>query len=102
MNGSSAFVAKWSCASNTSSVRKEREGNATHLGRFAVTGDVALDVVTGIPLGTWTLTAANGDKLFLTMGGHGIDATHGFGAFTVVGGSGRFLGTHRLPGHGPL
>jgi hypothetical protein len=49
-------------------------------------------VATGIPLGTWTLTAANGDMLFLAMGGHGIDATHGFGAFTVVGGTGRFQG----------
>jgi hypothetical protein len=65
-------------------------GQATHLGQFTVSGDVAVEVATGIPLGTWTLTAANGDMLFLKMGGHGIDATHGFGAFTVVGGSGRF------------
>jgi hypothetical protein len=67
-------------------------GQATHLGNFTVSGDVAVEVATGIPLGTWTLTAANGDMLFLKMGGHGIDATHGFGAFTVVGGSGRFQG----------
>jgi hypothetical protein len=67
-------------------------GQATHLGQFTVSGDVAVEVATGIPLGTWTLTAANGDMLFLKMGGHGIDATHGFGAFTVVGGSGRFQG----------
>jgi hypothetical protein len=26
------------------------------------------------------------------MGGHGIDPTHGFGAFTITGGSGRFQG----------
>jgi hypothetical protein len=70
----------------------EGEGVATHLGRFTVTADVAVDVATGIPMGTWTLTAANGDQLFLAMGGHGIDATHGFGAFTVVGGTGRFQG----------
>jgi hypothetical protein len=68
------------------------EGQATHLGRCTVSGDVAVDVATGIPQGTWTLTAANGDMLFLAMGGHGIDATHGFGAFTVVGGTGRFQG----------
>jgi hypothetical protein len=67
-------------------------GQATHLGHFTVSGDVSVEVATGIPLGTWTLTAANGDMLFLRMGGHGIDATHGFGAFTVVGGSGRFQG----------
>jgi hypothetical protein len=70
----------------------EGEGEATHLGRFTVTGDVAVDVATGIPQGTWTLTAANGDMLFLEMGGHGIDETHGFGAFTIVGGTGRFEG----------
>ena len=26
------------------------------------------------------------------MGGHGIDAFHGFGTFTVIGGTGRFQG----------
>jgi hypothetical protein len=72
--------------------RVEGQGQATHFGRFTVTGDVAVDVITGIPDGTWTLTAANGDMLFLAMGGHGIDDTHGFGAFTVVGGTGRFAG----------
>ena len=70
----------------------EGQGQATHLGRFTVSGDVAIDVATGIPQGTWTLTAANGDMLFLEMTGHGIDAAHGFGAFTVVGGTGRFQG----------
>ena len=70
----------------------EGEGQATHLGRFTVTGDVGVKVATGIPQGTWTLTAANGDMLFLDMGGYGIDPTHGFGAFTVVGGTGRFQG----------
>jgi hypothetical protein len=68
------------------------EGEATHLGHFTVTGDVAVDVATGIPTGTWTLTAANGDMLFLKMTGSGIDPTHGFGEFTVVGGTGRFEG----------
>jgi hypothetical protein len=72
--------------------RVEGEGQATHLGRFTVTADVAVAVATGIPQGTWTLTAANGDMLFLAMGGHGIDDTHGFGFFTVVGGTGRFEG----------
>jgi hypothetical protein len=43
-------------------------------------------------LGTATITAANGDKLFLTSGGVGIDTTHGLGTFTVVGGTGRFQG----------
>ena len=68
----------------------EGSGEATHLGHFTVTGDVAVEVATGIPTGTWTLTAANGDMLFLEMTGSGIDPTHGFGDFTVVGGTGRF------------
>jgi hypothetical protein len=76
----------------TAFARVEGEGQATHLGRFTVTGNVAVDVATGIPRGTWTLTAANGDQLFLAMGGHGIDATHGYGEFTVVDGTGRFQG----------
>ncbi len=70
----------------------EGEGKATHLGRFTVVADVQVDVATGIPQGDWTLTAANGDMLFLAMGGHGIDPTHGFGAFMDKGGTGRFEG----------
>jgi hypothetical protein len=70
----------------------EGSGEVTHLGHFTVTGDVAVEVATGIPTGTWTLTAANGDMLFLKMTGSGIDPTHGFGEFTVVGGTGRFEG----------
>ena len=72
----------------------EGVGQATHLGHFTVSADVAVDVATGIPHGTWTLTAANGDMLVLAMGGHGIDSTHGFGAFTVVAekSTGRFEG----------
>jgi hypothetical protein len=70
----------------------EGEGQATHLGRFTVVADVQVDVSTGNPQGDWKLTAANGDMLLLAMVGHGIDATHGFGAFTVEGGTGRFQG----------
>ena len=68
------------------------EGEATHLGHFSVTGDVKIHLATGIVLGTYTLTAANGDMLFLTMSGGGTDPTHGFGTFTFVGGTGRFQG----------
>jgi hypothetical protein len=70
----------------------EGQGQATHLGRFTVTGDTTVDVATGNARGTWTLTAANGDMLFLTMEGNGIDPTHGVGTFTVVSGTGRFQG----------
>ena len=71
----------------------EGEGQATHLGRFTVTGDVAVEVATGMAQGTWTLTAANGDQIFLDMvGENGSDDHHGVGQFTVTGGTGRFEG----------
>ena len=72
--------------------RVEGVGQATLLGRFTVIGDVAVDVATGVAHGTWTLTAANGDEISLSMDGFGIDANHGFGAFQIVGGTGRFQG----------
>jgi hypothetical protein len=72
--------------------RVEGEGQATHIGHFKVVATVAVEVATGAATGTWTITTANGDMLALAMAGHGIDATHGFGAFTVVAGTGRFQG----------
>ena len=68
------------------------QGQATHLGHFTQTGDTTVDLTTGNARGTWTLTAANGDMLFLEMTAYGIDPTHGVGTFTVVGGTGRFQG----------
>src|SRR5207249_4182621 len=73
--------------------RVEGQGQATHLGRFTETGDAAVDLATGNARGTWTLTAANGDMLFLEFEAKPtIDPTHGVAAFTVVGGTGRFQG----------
>jgi hypothetical protein len=68
------------------------EGEATHLGHFTVTAKVFVDVITGIAIGSWMLTAANGDVLFVTFVGFGIDPTHGGGDMTVEGGTGRFQG----------
>ena len=68
------------------------EGQATHLGHFTVTAQAVIDVITGIPTGPWTLTAANGDRLFVTFVGFGIDPTHGGGDMTIVGSTGRFQG----------
>src|SRR5687768_3494307 len=48
-------------------IRVEGEGQATYLGHFTATAVVEADVVTGNAHGTWTLTAANGDQLFLTF-----------------------------------
>jgi len=70
----------------------EGKGQATSLGNFTVTGDSAVYVATGVVQGNWQLTAANGDVLFVTMEGSGIDPTHGSGLFTIVGGTGRFEG----------
>lgn len=71
----------------------EGQGQATHLGRFTETGDATVDVATGNARGTWTLIAANGDMLFLDFEAKPTsDHTHGDGAFTVVGGTGRFEG----------
>jgi hypothetical protein len=73
----------------------EGQGEATQLGHFTVIADVRVYVATptGIAIGTWTYIASNGDKLFATMVGHGgVDALHGEGAFTIVGGTGRFQG----------
>ena len=73
-------------------IRGEGEGEATHLGRFTDTSNVAIYLATGTVLANSTLTAANGDMLFLEMTAYGIDPTHGVGTFTVVGGTGRFHG----------
>jgi hypothetical protein len=71
------------------------EGEATHLGRFTVVGDVSVYVFTptGIAIGNFTFTAANGDKVFAILSAHaGADPLHGEGTITIVSGTGRFQG----------
>ena len=70
------------------------EGEATHLGHYTLTGDFVVDVRFGTATGVFTLTAANGDKLFLNMEGHAVptDLTKTVANFTVTGGTGRFEG----------
>jgi hypothetical protein len=69
------------------------EGEASHVGRFTLNGQVAINVITEDATGVFTLTAANGDMLFLTLvAGPPIDPTHSGGDFTIVGGTGRFQG----------
>jgi len=70
----------------------EGSGNATHIGAFTAVGDTAIALADGTVWGSWVLTAADGDMLFLTMEGGGVDPTHGSGIFTIVGGTGRFDG----------
>jgi hypothetical protein len=83
------------------------EGEATHLGHFTVTAKVVVDLSAGTVTGSWMLTAADGDVLFVTFVGFGIDPTHGGGDMTVVGGTGRFQGatghyTQRITFSDPL
>src|SRR5690349_13858776 len=66
-------------------------GEATHVGHYTLTGNFAVDVRFGTAAGTFTLTAANGDMLFLDMEGHAVptDLTKTVANFTVTGGTGR-------------
>jgi hypothetical protein len=70
------------------------EGEATHIGHYTLTGDFVVDVRFGTATGVFTLTAANGDMLFLDMEGHAVpmDLTKTVANFTVTGGTGRFEG----------
>jgi len=68
-------------------------GNATHLGKFTFTFDVAVDLVTGSGPASVEFVAANGDSVF----GEGVgQATDSGGGVTIVesygitGGTGRF------------
>jgi hypothetical protein len=68
-------------------------GQATDLGRFTATFDLQVDVRTSTSLGTFTLIAANGDRVFGTLSGRSTDAG---GIASIVetaittGGTGRF------------
>jgi hypothetical protein len=77
------------------SVHGEGQGEATHLGRFTLTADVSIYVLTPnfLVIGNWTYVAANGDKLFAHgIGSAGADPLQGVGSFTITGGTGRFKG----------
>ena len=70
------------------------EGKATHLGHFTLTSDIAVDVRFGTATGTATLTAANGDMLFLDMEGYAVRPAfiETVANYTITGGTGRFEG----------
>src|ERR1051325_5426809 len=67
-------------------------GEATHLGEYTLIGEFVVDVRFGTATGTYTMTAANGDLLFLTMEGHAVptDLTKTILNFSITGGTGRF------------
>jgi hypothetical protein len=70
------------------------EGEATQVGHYTLTGSFVVDVRFGTGAGTFTMTAANGDLLFLDMEAHVIptDLTKTVSTYTVTGGTGRFAG----------
>jgi hypothetical protein len=67
----------------------------THLGRTALQGEIDIDFANGTQRGTRTLTAANGDQLYLTSAGTSVRVgprVHFEATLTIVGGTGRFAG----------
>ena len=71
------------------------EGDATYLGHYAVTGILVVNVLTATATGTFTMTAANGDKLFTTMTGVALQPPslkETVDNHTVTGGTGIFEG----------
>jgi hypothetical protein len=69
-------------------------GHATHLGATtAATTDQTVNLITGAATATYTLTAANGDTLILSMEFQATFTPDGVefeGTYVVVGGTGRF------------
>ena len=70
------------------------EGEATHVGHFTLANDIAVDVRFGTATGTSTLTAANGDMLFLNLEGYAVPPAfiETVANYTITGGTGRFEG----------
>ena len=69
-------------------------GEATLIGHYTLSGDLVANVILGTAVGTFTMTAANGDMLFLDAAGGVVrtDPTKIFWNYTVTGGTGRFEG----------
>ena len=67
-------------------------GKATHIGHYTLNGDLVANVIFGTAVGTFTMTAANGDMLFLDAEGFVVqtDLTKLVWNYTVTGGTGRF------------
>ena len=70
-------------------------GNASHLGRFGMTYEITVNLVTHDTSGSAVFTAANGDQLFTDVVGHGTSNGDNTVAsvveiHTIAGGTGRF------------
>lgn len=80
-------------AQNIVYLHQSGTGQATHLGRFALDANTEVLLVAGTTRTSLTLTAANGDQLFLKGDdGHGTGPASAAGTLRVTGGTGRFEG----------
>jgi hypothetical protein len=75
-------------------------GNATHLGRFAVTYEVEVNLLNRASIGSAQFIAAKGDSIFAEFIGQGNPIEGSDFSFivetnTITGGTGRFAGTTR-------
>jgi len=68
------------------------EGVATQIGHYTLSGTFVANVLLGTAAGPFTMTADNGDKLFLDAAGGVVAADHSKVVWnlTVTGGTGRF------------
>ena len=72
-------------------------GNATQLGKFTMTYDAVVNLVTRVGIGSFEFVAANGDRLFVdTLGQATPTGTPNVVSIveilTITGGTGRFAG----------
>ena len=67
-------------------------GHSTQLGHFNRVEQLLLDPGTGTFTGSIVFVAANQDELHVTMVGGFVSPTTAVGSYTVVGGTGRFVG----------
>jgi hypothetical protein len=75
----------------------EATGNATHLGRFTVSGTGVVDFEANLGVTSYTFTAADGDTLTAIATGYAVptgtpDAVYVIETTTITGGTGRFAG----------
>jgi len=70
------------------------EGNATGIGHYTMSGTFVANVLMGIAAGNFTMTADDGDELFLDVKGGVIPADHSQVLWnnTITGGTGEFAG----------
>ena len=77
------------------SVTANGSGNATHLGQYAISYEVEVNLETLAGVGSAQLVAANGDMLYANLSGQATpagepDVFNVVEEFTITGGTGRF------------